>query len=216
MRELMGEIWVKKKKKLSRQTIVFGMVTVGVLLLGISFGQVINQTLVPTASSQDDKPPTEVLPDNVQTAVTQEAEMIYLLQLGVFESYDNLLALVNDIQRLGLNYGVVKEADKYVVYSHIVKDKKELADVEALLKENKLSYFIKTETMETKEAAKYYFLQAVLQRPFEMSDEFVQSFSTDEMHIFGYYTTLSTTHFEPLTSGRQRMLLDIYQWLHDE
>ena len=216
MRELTGEIWVKKKKKLSRQTIIFGLVTVGVLLLGISFGEVINQTLVPTASSHDDPTTEEKTPSDVQTAVTEEIENIYLLQLGVFESYDNLLALVNDMQRLGLNYGVVKEADQYVVYSHIVKDKKELAEVEALLKENKLSYFIKTEPIETKKAANYYFLQAVLQRPFEMSDEFVQSFSTDEMHIFGYYTTLSTTDFEPLTSGRQRMLLDIYQWLHDE
>ena len=46
-----------------------------------------------------------------------------------------------------------------------------------------------------------------------MTSEFIQTFTDDEMHIFGYYMTLSNASFETLANERQKMLLEIYQWL---
>ena len=59
-----------------------------------------------------------------------------------------------------------------------------------------------------------YFLQAVKQKPFEMTGDFIQTFTDDEMHIWGYYVTLSTASFDALSTERHKMLLEIYQWLN--
>ena len=59
-----------------------------------------------------------------------------------------------------------------------------------------------------------YFLQATKQKPFEIASDFIQTFTDDEMHIWGYYVSLSTSSFEPFSSERQKMLLEIYQWLN--
>ena len=51
---------------------------------------------------------------------------IYIIQLGVFQTYDNLLKLAGKIQQLGYNYGILKLDGQYSVFSHISGTKESL------------------------------------------------------------------------------------------
>ena len=82
------------------------------------------------------------------------------------------------------------------------------------LKEKQINCFIKAVEVSTDDLKWNYFLQAVKQKPFEMTGDFIQTFTDDEMHIWGYYVTLSTASFDALSTERQKMLLEIYQWLN--
>ena len=83
------------------------------------------------------------------------------------------------------------------------------------VKKEDINYFVK-DVVPPKEDVKWqYFLNAVKQVPYEMTAEFIQTFSNDDFYIFGYYTTLSNSSFDPISSERQKMLLEIYQWLNE-
>ena len=139
-------------------------------------------------------------------AVANDDQAIYIVQLGVFQTYDNLLTLVGDLQQLGYNYGVIKTEGQYSVFSHISGTKEVLKSVEQALTSQNLTYFVKRLEIPTGDLRWEYFLQAVKQIPFEMTSEFIQTFTEDEMHIFGYYMTLSNASFEALANERQKML----------
>ena len=203
---------------------MFLILTVVFTVLGLFFGKMLDGVLIPS----EEKPNTPVTaPQETQTtedlpneAVETSAEnvndenAIYIMQLGVFETYDNLLILAGDLQKLGYNYGVIKVEGKYVVFSHISGTKESLTSVEEALKSQNLTKFIKRLEVSSDDLKWQYFLKAVKQVPFEMTSEFIQTFTDDEMHIFGYYMTLSTASFEALANERQKMLLEIYQWLN--
>lgn len=203
---------------------MFLILTVVFTVLGIFFGKMLDGFLIPT----EEKPNTTVTapletqtPDDASnesietpTESVNDENAIYIMQLGAFETYDNLLILAGDLQKLGYNYGVIKTEGKYSVFSHISGTKESLASVEEALKSQNLIYFIKRLEVASDDLKWQYFLNAVKQVPFEMTSEFIQTFTDDEMHIFGYYMTLSTASFEALANERQKMLLEIYQWLN--
>ena len=127
---------------------------------------------------------------------------------------DNVLNLAGQLQQLGYNYGILKVDGKYSVFSHISGTKESLASVEEAMSNKGIDHFIKEVDVSTDDLKWNYFLQAVKQKPFEMTGDFIQTFTDDEMHIWGYYVTLSTASFDALASERQKMLLEIYQWLN--
>ncbi len=214
---------MRKKQKISPQNKLFMVITIAVLFVGISFGKIVNQaipsenqkpTFEPTVSA-DQGDDSEESKDKDDVTQDPAADSIYLIQLGAFKTYDNVLSLVNELQRLGFNHGFVKDDEQFVVFSHIVGDPKQLEDVETILKKEKLPYFIKEVKVDTDDLKWNYFLQAVKQDPYEMLAEFIQEFTNDDLYIFGFFTTLSTASFDPLADERQEMLLRIYQWLND-
>ena len=139
---------------------------------------------------------------------------IYIMQHGVYETYDNVLKLAGEIQQLGYNYGILKVDGKYSVFSHISGTKDSLASVEATMKDKNIQCFIKEIEVPADDLKWNYFLQATKQKPFEIASDFIQTFTDDEMHIWGYYVSLSTSSFEAFSSERQKMLLELYQWLN--
>lgn len=203
---------------------MFLILTVVFTVLGLFFGKMLDGFLIPS----EEKPNTVVTapqetqtPDDSPNEVVEtpaenvnDENAIYIMQLAAFETYDNLLVLAGDLQKLGYNYGVIKTDGKYLVFSHISGTKESLAPVEEALKSQNLTHFIKRLEVSSDDLKWQYFLKAVKQVPFEMTSEFIQTFTDDEMHIFGYYMTLSTASFEALANERQKMLLEIYQWLN--
>lgn len=207
----------------SKMLRMFAILTVAITLLGLGFGKLLSSFLIPV----EEKPtPVVTIPEEVKTSdetpeepvstteIANDENSIYIMQLGAFETYDNLLALAGDLQKLGYNYGVIKVDGKYSVFSHISGTKEPLATVEEALKSQNLTYFVKRLEISNEDLRWQYFLKAVKQIPFEMTSDFIQTFTDDEMHIFGYYMTLSTASFEALSNERQKMLLEIYQWLN--
>ncbi|MGL4336852.1 MAG: sporulation protein [Turicibacter sp.] len=210
----------KKKTKVNQNTRILLALTVLATFVGISFGKILDNMLIdPKADSLNANSTQVVSPEAGATPVADESlavneeNTIYLMQLGVFKTYDNLLTLIGDVQTLGYQFGVVKTDGNYVAFSHVSGSKELLADVEKQLIANDLTYFIKDVVVPEGDLKWEYFLNAVKQKPYEMESEFIQSFTNDDLHIFGYYTTLSNASFEPLASERQKMLLEIYQWL---
>lgn len=203
---------------------MFLVLTVVFTVLGLFFGKMLDGFLIPneekpntvvTALQETQKPddsPNEV--EETPTESVNDENVIYIMQLGAFETYDNLLMLAGDLQKLGYNYGVIKAEGKYAVFSHISGTKESLVSVEEALKSQNLTRFIKRLEVPSDDLKWQYFLKAVKQVPFEMTSDFIQTFTDDEMHIFGYYMTLSTASFETLANERQKMLLEIYQWLN--
>lgn len=204
------------------------LITLIITMIGLSFGKMLGSFLVPAdqtlptvgapietastneegKSSNTEKNATEVLED-----ITTQNK-IYVMQLGVYETYDNVLKLAGEIQQLGYNYGISKVDGKYSVFSHISGTKESLTSVESAMKDKNIECYIKEIEVPTDDLKWSYFLQATKQKPFEIASDFIQTFTDDEMHIWGYYVSLSTSSFEAFSSERQKMLLEIYQWLN--
>lgn len=188
----MGKKQIKHKMdpKMLRMFIILTVVMTGV---GLGFGRILSGFLMP----EEEKPATVVtVPE--ETPVPDEAKVesetpaqdpnedssLYIMQLGAFETYDNLLVLAGELQKLGYNYGVIKVDGKYSVFSHISGSKESLAPVEEALKSQNLTYFIKRLEISNDDLRWQYFLKAAKQIPFEMTSDFIQTFTDDEMHIF--------------------------------
>ena len=204
------------------------LLTLIITMLGLSFGKMLGSFLVPT----DQDLPTVGTPietsstneieksSNTEATVTENLEeitdqnKIYIMQLGVYETYDNVLKLAGEIQQLGYNYGILKVDGKYSVFSHISGTKESLTSVESTMKDKNIECYIKGIEVSKDDLKWNYFLQATKQKPFEIASDFIQTFTDDEMHIWGYYVSLSTSSFEAFSSERQKMLLEIYQWLN--
>ena len=204
------------------------LLTLIITMLGLSFGKMLGSFLVPT----DRDLPTVGTPietsstneieksSNTEATVTENLEeitdqnKIYIMQLGVYETYDNVLKLAGEIQQLGYNYGILKVDGKYSVFSHISGTKESLTSVESTMKAKNIECYIKGIEVSKDDLKWNYFLQATKQKPFEIASDFIQTFTDDEMHIWGYYVSLSTSSFEAFSSERQKMLLEIYQWLN--
>lgn len=199
-------------------------------VLGLSFGKLLDNFLVPTGgptatvgapNETSSETPTDTLEDgegeSEQSAASEDVaaeNKIYVLQLGVYETYDNVLSIAGQVQQLGYNYGILRVDGKYSVFSHISGTRESLVPAEEAIKGKGIDCFIKEIEVSTDELKWNYFLQAVKQKPFEMTGDFIQTFTDDEMHIWGYYVTLSTASFDALSTERQKMLLEIYQWLN--
>lgn len=202
------------------------LLTLIITMLGLSFGKMLGSFLVPTegtvatvgtpteiSSTNETKESSKVTTTENVEEVTAENK-IYIMQHGVYETYDNVLKLAGEIQQLGYNYGISKVDGKYSVFSHISGTKDSLASIEAIMKDKNIECFIKEMEVPLDDLKWNYFLQATKQKPFEISSDFIQTFTDDEMHIWGYYVSLSTSFFEAFSSERQKMLLEIYQWLN--
>jgi len=204
------------------------LLTLIITMLGLSFGKMLGSFLVPTDESiATVGTPTEISStneieesSNTEESTTENSEevtaenKIYIMQHGVYETYDNVLKLAGEIQQLGYNYGILKVDGKYSVFSHISGTKDSLASVEATMKDKNIQCFIKEIEVPADDLKWNYFLQATKQKPFEIASDFIQTFTDDEMHIWGYYVSLSTSSFEAFSSERQKMLLELYQWLN--
>ncbi|HAX72704.1 MAG TPA: sporulation protein [Firmicutes bacterium] len=211
----------KPRKKLNENTQMLLLLTVVVTFVGLTFGKMLDGFLMPSDEvAQGADNDTTVVNDETESEDSAEvktdenvADTIYVVQLGVYSTYDNVLDLASKIQTMGFNYGVSKVDGKYVVYSHVVGDRSELSSVEEALKKEDVNYFVKSVVPAKDDLKWQYYLSAVKQIPYEMTAEFIQTFSNDDFYIFGYYTTLSNSSFDPLSNERQKMLLEIYQWL---
>lgn len=225
-----------KKKKFKKFKLKINFKTIQPLILltliftmlGLSFGKLLDNFLVPTqgptatVGGPNDQPQelekskdveAEEGQSDASESTTAENE-IYVMQLGVYETYDNVLSLAGELKQLGYNYGILKVDGEYSVFSHVSGTKESLAPVQEALKEKQIDCFIKAVEVSTDDLKWNYFLQAVKQKPFEMTGDFIQTFTDEEMHIWGYYVTLSTASFDALSTERQKMLLEIYQWLN--
>ena len=67
-----------------------------------------------------------------------------------------------------------------------------LAPVQEALKEKQINCFIKAVEVSADDLKWNYFLQAVKQKPFEMTGDSIQTFTDDEMHIWGYCHTFNS------------------------
>lgn len=229
---MIGGVMMKKKKFKSKFKVdlksmrLWILLTLIIVMVGLSFGKLLDNFLGPAegveiaSSVASETPPAteEASKETPEVAESTEdvttANKIYVTQLGVYETYDNVLNLAGQLQQLGYNYGILKVDGKYSVFSHISGTKESLASIEESMKNKGIDYFIKEVEVPTDDLKWNYFLQAVKQKPFEMTGDFIQTFTNDEMHIWGYYVTLSTASFDALSTERQKMLLEIYQWLN--
>ena len=224
LKTIISKIDFKKARPFILLTVIF-------TVLGLSFGKALDTFLVRT---DDSKEVVEVKNDETNPASDSQEEKeaskdgdkkdkkeekvaenkIFIMQHGVYETYDNVLNLAGELKQIGYNYGILKVDGKYSVFSYIGGTKDSLAPVKEQLTEKIIDSFIKEVEVPLDDLKWNYFVQAVKQRPYEMDAEFIQTFTDDEMHIWGYYVTLATSSFEANSPERQKMLLEIYQWLN--
>lgn len=197
-------------------------------VLGLSFGKVLDTFLV---STNEPKETVEVTGKETENEAEQAEESadkdkadkkeeevaenkIFVIQHGVYETYENVLNLAGQLKEIGYNYGILKVDGKYSVFSYIGGTKESLAEVQETLKAKNIDSFIKEVEVPLDDLKWKYFVQAVKQIPYDIDEEFIQTFTDDEMHIWGYYVTLATSSFDATSVERQKMLLEIYQWLN--
>ena len=196
--------------------------------MGLSFGKVLDTFLV---STNEPKETVEVTGKEAENEAEQAEESadkdkadkkeeevaenkIFVIQHGVYETYENVLNLAGQLKEIGYNYGILKVDGKYSVFSYIGGTKESLAEVQETLKAKNIDSFIKEVEVPLDDLKWKYFVQAVKQIPYDIDEEFIQTFTDDEMHIWGYYVTLATSSFDATSVERQKMLLEIYQWLN--
>lgn len=197
-------------------------------VLGLSFGKVLDTFLV---STNEPKETVEVTGKETENEAEQAEESadkdkadkkeeevaenkIFVIQHGVYETYENVLNLAGQLKEIGYNYGILKVDGKYSVFSYIGGTKESLAEVQETLKAKNIDSFIKEVEVPLDDLKWKYFVQAVKQIPYDIDEDFIQTFTDDEMHIWGYYVTLATSSFDATSVERQKMLLEIYQWLN--
>ncbi len=197
-------------------------------VLGLSFGKVLDTFLV---STNEPKETVEVTGKETENEAEQAEESadkdkadkkeeevaenkIFVMQHGVYETYENVLNLAGQLKEIGYNYGILKVDGKYSVFSYIGGTKESLAEVQETLKAKNIDSFIKEVEVPLDDLKWKYFVQAVKQIPYDIDEDFIQTFTDDEMHIWGYYVTLATSSFDATSVERQKMLLEIYQWLN--
>lgn len=197
-------------------------------VLGLSFGKVLDTFLV---STNEPKETVEVTGKEAENEAEQAEESadkdkadkkeeevaenkIFVMQHGVYETYENVLNLAGQLKEIGYNYGILKVDGKYSVFSYIGGTKESLAEVQETLKAKNIDSFIKEVEVPLDDLKWKYFVQAVKQIPYDIDEDFIQTFTDDEMHIWGYYVTLATSSFDATSVERQKMLLEIYQWLN--
>jgi len=211
----------KLKLNISLETLkILGILTVIFTVIGFLFGRMVELVFLDTseedltlvgAYNKSDLQDIESGPNQVE--VSSSDNMIYFMQLGVFETFDNALALGGRLEKIGYTWAVNRLDERHYVISHIVGDREQLESVEKEMIEHDMTPFIKAVEVTSDELGWHYFLNAVNQIPYEMESSFIQSFTNDEMHIFGFFVALSNVSFDPLSSERQEMLLEIYHWL---
>lgn len=219
----------KLNLKISLETLkIFGALTVVFTLVGVVFGRILdgfvnqsqgNYQLVeePVGSIEADGvvDTSEIAVDNNQVFEESPDHIFYVMQLGAFETLDNALALGGTLDDKNITWGVNRQDGKHYVFSYIVGQREQLQEVEQTLAQSHIKPFIRSEEIIDDDLGWQYFLKAVNQIPYEMEASFIQSFTNDEMHIFGFYMTLSSVSFDPLSTERQEMLLEIYHWLNN-
>ena len=183
--------------------------------MGLSFGKVLDTFLV---STNEPKETVEVTGKEAENEAEQGEKLaenkIFVMQHGVYETYENVLNLAGQLKEIGYNYGILKVDGKYSVFSYIGGTKESLAEVQETLKAKNIDSFIKEVEVPLDDLKWKYLVQAVKQIPYDIDEEFIQTFTDDEMHIWGYYVTLATSSFDATSVERQKMLLEIYQWLN--
>ena len=181
-------------------------------VLGLSFGKVLDTFLV---STNEPKETVEVTGKEAENEAEQAEESADKDKADKKEeTYENVLNLAGQLKEIGYNYGILKVDGKYSVFSYIGGTKESLAEVQETLKAKNIDSFIKEVEVPLDDLKWKYFVQAVKQIPYDIDEEFIQTFTDDEMHIWGYYVTLATSSFDATSVERQKMLLEIYQWLN--
>lgn len=220
----------KLKLKISWETFrVFATLTIVFTLMGFLFGRVL-ETVFLDNSTTTNQPVEEVAayledgneaenseetPNETPAAEVTPENTFFVLQVGAFETFDNAAAMGGRLDDLDITWGINRIDGRHYVFSHIVSDREQLTDAVEKLEQNGISPFARSVEADTNDLRWYYFLKAVQQIPYEMDSEFIQIFTSDELHIFGLYSTLASVSFEPLSSERQEILLDIYNWLNN-
>jgi len=208
---------------------IMAPLTASVVVIGFLFGTILERVFLgPISTENASVEATVSYPNNNQSngivseveniSSTDEAtqeDVIYVMQIGVFETLDNALALIGTLGEKGFTRGVNHIDGRFYVFSHIVGEREQLLEVETEMRQRGIEPFVRVMPVPTEDLRWYYFLKAVRQIPYEMDSEFIQMFTTDELHIFGLYGTLASVSFEPLSSERQEILLEIYNWLRD-
>lgn len=189
---------------------VFVVLTLIFTIIGVIFGRLVMGSVSEQPGIYDVTLKDSGI-DNLDE-VNQE-HLIYMMQHGVFAAFDNALSLGARLEREGYVWSFKREDELFVVFTYLVGEKEQLNDVAVDLDAKGISFFVRTIEVVADDLGWLYFLKAVKQIPFEIEADFIQAFSSDEMHIWGYYVTLSSAFFEPLSAERQKMLLEIYEWL---
>lgn len=186
--------WIGQSKKHN----VFIFMTLGVFLIGGVFGSILKGYL------DNEEPVSEIL----------SLDAIYVVYLGAFETYEEVLAIEGKVKELGYGIDINLDEGEYVVFSHIAGMISDLEEVEQKYNEYQVDY--KIERIENTEAnlGWDYFFKAVHQIPYEMDANFIEEFAQDALFIWGYYVALAGDSLENLSLERQQMLREIYHWLN--
>lgn len=187
--------WIVNSKKNQ----FFTFMTMGIILLGIIFGSIIKGFL----ESEE------------QVGLIQNLDQIYVVYLGTFETFDEVLSIQGEARKLGYEIDINLEEDQYTVYSHIVGTVNQLEEVKLIYNEHQVEHIIHQLENEEDDLGWSYFFKAVHQIPYEMDPDFIEEFAQDELFIWGYYVALATDSLESLSEERQQMLREIYQWLNN-
>ena len=161
-------------------------------------------------------------PANVEVASAVEVEptvpgRVYTFSLGTFENSEEMFAVEGALRILGLPVGMAVFEEGDALFTHLVADPLHGESVMAQLQEANLDFTVQIiEPEVATEKTWNYFYEAVNHRPFQIDEEFMDAFGEDEMEIWGYFLVLSSAGLEMMSSGRQQMLVEIFEWLINE
>jgi len=222
----MGEEMKRMDKATMLKTLkIFGTLTVVITLVGYFFGNILGNFLETTqappmvtgAPYENGSEVDDVFVDDDATETVAEVldlETFYVIQLGIFGSLDNATGLLGTLNGLEIPTDLIRLGENFMLYSHVVGSRSQLASVEEILEQNQIDYFVRQDRAASDELAWQYFLLAVNEQPFTMDSDFINAFDNNEMSIFGMFQALSVSSFEPLAEERQNMLMAIFNWLN--
>ena len=192
---------------------MFGNILTGFVETGQPVGPLTGAPIVEGATDLE-APSEDVSDEGAAVAHIWDPSSFYMIQLGVFGSLDNAAGLMGTLNELGLPSDVIRVDGNFMLYSHIVGERGQLNEVEALLERSGVDFFVRQERAPGDELAWQYFVLAANETPFHIDEEFINGFANNEMPIFGIFYALSSSSFEPLSQERQQMLMAIFNWLN--
>lgn len=139
---------------------------------------------------------------------------LYLVSLGTWESFEEVLAVEGALRVLELPVGMTPEGEGYHLFTSIVSDPAEASGILSQLEGQNIQSTLQTVEPDFDASPAWsYFYDAVNQRRFAIDEASMDLFSQDEMEIWGFLGQLSGGGRELASAGRQQMLLEIFEWL---
>lgn len=192
--------------KRTPEQMLFGTITISVLILGLIFGSLVFSALdvpeeLPVFAQEELSQPQPALPE------------AYVLYLGSFETMDAFLETEGRVRALGYGFEFYFEDGEQVAFSAIGTDPAQLEDIRLALEDQGLAPRIEKITWEGEEVEWLHFFQALWGVPFQLEESFMELFTESSLDVGGYYLSFSVGSVYPGSAQHQQMLLEVYSWL---